>query len=104
MKSSRLSFWLVAALAATALVAVACGGSTGSTSKGTITIGSFSFPESSILAQLYGQALETPVTEQALDFLCRAQLLLRIAGQAEAVSRASRVRSSGPGGRGAERH
>lgn len=53
---------LVSAAAATvAVVLVACGG-TGSTggsspSKGTITIGGFNFPESSILAEIYGQAL-----------------------------------------------
>lgn len=48
--------WLFAALAA--LVLAACGGTTSpGTSKGTITVGGFNFPESSILAQLYGQAL-----------------------------------------------
>jgi osmoprotectant transport system substrate-binding protein len=49
---------LVAALAALAMLAAACGGTgPGSTSKGTITIGGFAFPESSILSQIYGQAL-----------------------------------------------
>ncbi len=49
---------LGAALGAVLLVA-ACGG-TGTpttTSKGTITVAGFNFPESSILAELYGQAL-----------------------------------------------
>lgn len=54
--------WLVAGLAALSTLAAACGSSNssgggGSTSKGTITIGGFNFPESSILAELYGQAL-----------------------------------------------
>jgi osmoprotectant transport system substrate-binding protein len=46
-----------------ALTAVACGSSpsnssAGSTPKGTITIGGFKFSEGSVLAELYGQALE----------------------------------------------
>jgi osmoprotectant transport system substrate-binding protein len=55
----RGSVWLVAALAALATVAAACGSTTpsGTASKGTITVAGFNFPESSILAQLYGQAL-----------------------------------------------
>jgi osmoprotectant transport system substrate-binding protein len=56
----RGSVWLVAALAALATVAAACGGTTsspGTTSKGTITVAGFNFPESSILAQVYGQTL-----------------------------------------------
>jgi osmoprotectant transport system substrate-binding protein len=51
---------LVAAFAALATVAAACGGTTsspGTTSKGTITVAGFNFPESSILAQVYGQTL-----------------------------------------------
>jgi osmoprotectant transport system substrate-binding protein len=51
---------LVAALAALATVVAACGGTTttpGTTSKGTITVAGFNFPESSILAQVYGQSL-----------------------------------------------
>jgi osmoprotectant transport system substrate-binding protein len=50
---------LVAALAALATVAAACGssGTPATTSKGTITVAGFNFPESSILAELYGQAL-----------------------------------------------
>jgi osmoprotectant transport system substrate-binding protein len=56
----RGSVWLVAAFAALATVAAACGGTTsspGTTSKGTITVAGFNFPESSILAQVYGQTL-----------------------------------------------
>ena len=50
--------WLVAILAAFVVVATACGGSaTPGTSKGTLTVGGFNFPESSILADIYGQAL-----------------------------------------------
>jgi osmoprotectant transport system substrate-binding protein len=50
---------LVATLAALATVAAACGGTTtpGTTSKGTITVAGFNFPESSVLAQVYGQSL-----------------------------------------------
>jgi len=41
------------------MVAAACGGTTGggTTNKGTVIVGGFKFPESSILAQVYGQAL-----------------------------------------------
>jgi osmoprotectant transport system substrate-binding protein len=41
------------------VVAAACGSSPGggNTNKGKITVGGFKFPESSILAQIYGQAL-----------------------------------------------
>lgn len=52
--------WLLAAAAVVAVLAAACGSTTsggGSTSKGTVTVGGFDFDESSILAQLYGQAL-----------------------------------------------
>lgn len=50
--------WLMVALAALVVGATACGSSnTPATSKGTITVGGFNFPESSILAQIYGQAL-----------------------------------------------
>lgn len=54
------SGWLVAGFATFALVATACGSTstTTATSKGTITVAGFNFPESSILAELYGQALE----------------------------------------------
>ena len=52
---------LLASLAALAFVAAACGstngGSTTSPSKGTLTVAGFNFPESSILAEIYGQAL-----------------------------------------------
>ena len=43
-----------------ALTAVACGSSSsgGTTNKGTITIGGFKFSEGSVLAELYGQALQ----------------------------------------------
>jgi osmoprotectant transport system substrate-binding protein len=52
------SGWLLAALAALVVVATACGSSTTpATSKGTLTVAGFNFPESSILAQIYGQAL-----------------------------------------------
>ncbi len=54
------SVGLLAAVAALAVIVSACGssgGGGGSTSKGTITVAGFDFPESSILAQLYGQAL-----------------------------------------------
>jgi osmoprotectant transport system substrate-binding protein len=59
MNRIRGSVWLVAAFAALATVAAACGSSPAptATSKGTITVAGFNFPESSILAELYGQAL-----------------------------------------------
>ena len=59
MNRLRGSVWLVAAFAALATVATACGGTTtpGTTSKGTITVAGFNFAESSILAELYGQTL-----------------------------------------------
>jgi osmoprotectant transport system substrate-binding protein len=50
--------WLMAAVSALVVVASACGSSnTPATSKGTLTVASFNFPESNILAQIYGQAL-----------------------------------------------
>ncbi|HEY1162126.1 MAG TPA: ABC transporter substrate-binding protein [Candidatus Dormibacteraeota bacterium] len=55
----KLNSWRLF-VALTALVAVvACGGTTtpGTTSKGTLTVAGFNFPESSILADIYGQAL-----------------------------------------------
>lgn len=55
------SFGLLASVAVLAVAVAACGstgGGGGSTSKGTVTVAGFDFPESSILAQLYGQALE----------------------------------------------
>src|SRR5205823_1443466 len=59
MHRTRASLWLLAALAALAMVAAACGGTSGggTTNKGTIIVGGFKFPESSILAQIYGEAL-----------------------------------------------
>lgn len=59
MNRLRGSVWLVAALAALATVAAACGGTNTptATSKGTVTVAGFNFPESSILAELYGQVL-----------------------------------------------
>src|SRR4030081_2192200 len=55
----RGSVWLVGALAAVATWVAACGGTASptTTTKGTITVAGFNFPESSILAQLYGQQL-----------------------------------------------
>jgi osmoprotectant transport system substrate-binding protein len=50
--------WFVAGMVALATVVAACGSSSSAiTSKGTITVGGFNFPESSILAELYGQSL-----------------------------------------------
>src|SRR5258708_12813528 len=59
MNRFRGSYLLVAALAVLATVAAACGSTNtpGTTSKGTVTVAGFNFPESSIRAQLYGQAL-----------------------------------------------
>jgi len=60
MNRLRGSVWMVAAFAALATVATACGGTNtpGTTaSKGTITVAGFNFAESSILAELYGQTL-----------------------------------------------
>src|ERR1700694_1058548 len=60
MNSRFDSSRFLAALAALVFVATACG-STGSgtptASKGTLTVAGFNFPESSILAEIYGQAL-----------------------------------------------
>ena len=50
---------VVAALLAAAMTLVACGGSPStSTSKGTVTIAGFKFTEGSVLAEVYGQALQ----------------------------------------------
>jgi osmoprotectant transport system substrate-binding protein len=51
--------WMVAAMTVLVTAVAACGSTNtpGTTSKGTITVAGFSFPESSILAELYGQAL-----------------------------------------------
>lgn len=58
MSQSWRFVWLVPALAA-AVVIAACGGtsSPSTTSKGNIVVGGFNFPESDILAQVYGQTL-----------------------------------------------
>ena len=53
----------LASVLAFALAAVACGsspssGSSGNTPKGSVTIAGFNFTEGSVLAELYGQALE----------------------------------------------
>ncbi len=61
--NSKLGFGrLLAAVAALVFVAAACGSTGGSgnpspASKGTLTVAGFNFPESSILAEIYGQAL-----------------------------------------------
>jgi osmoprotectant transport system substrate-binding protein len=59
MNRIRGSVWVVAAFAVLATVAAACGGTNtpAPASKGTVTVAGFNFPESSILAELYGQAL-----------------------------------------------
>jgi len=51
--------WLTAAAVVVLTFVAACGssGGTGTTSKGTVTVAGFNFPESSVLAELYGQAL-----------------------------------------------
>ena len=58
---SRPAFILTATVAAISLLATACGSSGGTSSpspKGSITVAGFNFAESSILAQIYGQALK----------------------------------------------
>jgi len=51
--------WLLAGLAALAIAATACGSTPSSSgSKGNITVAGFNFAESSIMAELYAQALE----------------------------------------------
>ena len=59
MSIKRSTLSLAAMLGVLAMVVAACGGTsgTGNTGKEKITVGGFKFPESSILAQLYGQAL-----------------------------------------------
>jgi len=56
---NRKPLWLIATLAVVATLAAACGSTSpgGTQSKGTLTIAGFDFAESSILSQLYGQAL-----------------------------------------------
>ena len=60
MQGKHASRWLMAGVAALAVVAAACGSTGPSTSgnKGNITVAGFNFPESSILAELYAQTLE----------------------------------------------
>jgi osmoprotectant transport system substrate-binding protein len=60
---NRRPLEMMAALAFAAIVAAACGGTpsssaTSTPSKGTLTVAGFNFPESSILAYIYGKALE----------------------------------------------
>jgi osmoprotectant transport system substrate-binding protein len=58
MNPMRKLPWLLATLTALVVLATACGNPTPATpAKGTIIVGGFGFPESSILAQVYGQAL-----------------------------------------------
>ena len=58
MNRKLASPWLLAAVATVAMVVAACGSTNApATSKGTLTIAGFNFAESSILAELYGQAL-----------------------------------------------
>jgi osmoprotectant transport system substrate-binding protein len=58
MNLKLTSRWLLSALITLVVVATACGSTNGpATSKGTLTVAGFNFPESSILAQIYGQAL-----------------------------------------------
>ena len=53
------SRWLLAGLVVFAIAAAACGSTPSpSGNKGNITVAGFNFPESSILAELYAQALE----------------------------------------------
>jgi osmoprotectant transport system substrate-binding protein len=56
MNLKHTSWRLIGALTALVVVA-ACGGTSGPSSKGTITVAGFNFPESSVLADIYGQAL-----------------------------------------------
>ena len=62
MNRKPMSVWLMAALAVVATIAAACGSTPttgGSTpNKGKLTVAGFNFPESSILAYVYGKALE----------------------------------------------
>lgn len=58
MNRKPRSGWLLAVGVLAVTVAAACGSSNpGTSSKGTLTVAGFNFPESSILAELYGQAL-----------------------------------------------
>jgi osmoprotectant transport system substrate-binding protein len=54
----KLNSWRLFVALTTLAVVAACGGTTpGTTSKGTLTVAGFNFPESSVLADIYGQAL-----------------------------------------------
>jgi osmoprotectant transport system substrate-binding protein len=53
----KLNSWRLFVALAAAMVVAACGSTTPSTSKGTLTVAGFNFPESSVLADIYGQAL-----------------------------------------------
>lgn len=57
MNRKPVSAWWLAVIALAVTVVAACGGNSGSSGKGTLTVAAFNFPESDILAQLYGQAL-----------------------------------------------
>ena len=59
MNPTLSSRWLLSTLTALLVAAMACGGTTPGTTTQLppITIAGFNFPESSILAQVYGQAL-----------------------------------------------
>lgn len=57
MNRKPVSAWWLAVIALAVTVVAACGGNSGSGGKGTLTVAAFNFPESDILAQLYGQAL-----------------------------------------------
>ena len=58
MNRKLIPHWMLAAIATVVVVASACGSSTTpNASKGTITVAGFNFTESTILAQIYGQAL-----------------------------------------------
>ncbi len=58
MNRKPASIWLIGAFALVAMLAAACGGTNTPAAKPTLTIAGFNFPESGILAQLYGQALQ----------------------------------------------
>lgn len=53
----KLNSWRLLVALTALMVVAACGTTTPSTSKGTLTVAGFNFPESSILADIYGEAL-----------------------------------------------
>ena len=55
----KLNSWRLLVTLTALVIVAACGGTTtpGTTSKGTLTVAGFNFPESSVLADIYGQAL-----------------------------------------------